>query len=251
MKLMGKNSAQVYQTLSNFQFSAVDLTSLGGSEYTIVQILVDVSGSVQAYKKDLEKTIGTVIEACKQSPRSSNLLLRVAMFKSSYKNGVEEIHGFNQVTALDATHYQGCLKPDGCTPLFDACLNALESLDVFGQSLANQGYLVNGIFFVITDGYENASKQKDIGVIRATVKKIRTEEKLESIRTVLIGLADDSIQQELRDLHTLAGFDEYLSIGKVSADKLKKLAQFVSMSISMTSQALSLGSPVKSIGFRL
>ena len=249
MKLMGKDAYDIHKTLSDYQFSAVGMDDLEGSEYTIVQLLVDASGSVASYKKELESVVQRVAESCKKSPRSGNLLLRVAAFGSHFKGNISEWHGFTLLDSIDTGKYKGALNPNGATPLFDAALSSLESLDVFGRSLADQDYLVNGILFVITDGCENASRCRTATKIKKTVKRIRQQEKLESIQTILIGVDDRHIQKHLRDFRDKAGFDEYTSLGDAKPEKLAKLAQFVSHSISATSQALGSGAPSGQIGF--
>ncbi len=241
MKLMGKKAFQVHKTLSNFQFSAVGLDSLDGSEYTVVQILVDASSSVSTFRCDLEKAITQVLASCKSSPRSENLLVRVAAFSSEFQDSIEEIHGFTTLDIIDPARYDNCIKPQGCTPLNDAALSALESLDRFAGSLADQDYLVNGILFVITDGYENASRNTNAKVIKKALNKIHKDEKLESVQAILIGVDDNGVNQELQNFQTNAGFDEYISMGNINPSKLAKLAQWVSRSISATSQALGTG----------
>lgn len=249
MKLMGLEDYQVHQTLSNYQFSAIGLDSLEGSEYTIVQILVDSSGSVCNYARDLEKVIKKVLEACGKSPRSENLLIRVAAFSSYLPGNIEELHGFTLLNSLDPARYNGSLKPHGGTPLYDAALNSLESLETFSTNLVNQDYLVNAILFVVTDGYENSSRIRNPRKIKKTVAKLVRQESLESLRTILVGLDDEHINDVLCNFKDEVGFDEYLSLGQVSASKLAKMAEFVSQSIAATSQALGTGGPSRKIDF--
>jgi len=249
MKLMGKDAYDVHKTLSNYQFSAVGTDSLDGSEYTIVQIMVDGSCSVMGFKKKLEEAISRVLKSCRQSPRSENLLLRVAEFGTQYKGNIKELHGFTLISNLKDDQYKDALKPSGSTPLYDAALSALESLEIFGGSLVDQDYLVNGIQFVITDGFENSSRCRSADKIKDTVTRIRKEEKLETLQTILIGVDDTHCRSELMQLKDDAGFDEYISLGDVSSSKLAKLAQFVSQSISTTSQSLGTGTAPTQIGF--
>jgi len=248
MKLMGKDAYDVHKTLSNYQFSSIGLDGLDGSEYTIVQLLVDASSSVAGYKKNLEKAIVEVMNSCSHSPRSENLLMRVATFASHFQDNINEVHGFTPLSSLDPAQYKGSVRPGGATPLFDAALSALESLDKFGSAMADRDYLVNGILFVITDGEENASRCKNAGDIKNTITKIRKEEKLESLQTILIGIDDAHVSAELKRFKDQVGFDQYLSLGDADQAKLAKLARFVSQSIAVVSQSLGSGTQGK-IGF--
>ena len=251
-KLMNSNT--FHTTLSNFKFSAVEMEKLGGSEYTIVQILVDESGSVSSFANDLENVLSVVADSCKKSPRAENLLIRAASFSSNGRqDNVKEIHGFSLLNSIDVKNYKGSINPSGTTPLYDAALSAVESIDVYGKSLHDQEYLCNGIIFVVTDGAENASVNNDVKAIKKSIDKMKRNEHLESVRTILIGVndSDAGLRAELDSFKSNAGFDEYISLGDITAGKLAKLAQFVSRSISSTSQALGSGKVSQPVDFNI
>ena len=249
-KLMNVDADEVHKTVSNFKYSAVEIDKLEGSEYTIVQILVDATGSVYNFKTELESAIKSVVESCKKSPRSENLLIRVATFNS---NGVDEVHGFTLLSNITVDDYDGCVTPAGMTPLWDASLNAVEALQTYGKQLFQQEYLCNGIFFVITDGGENSSRVANIDKIKSTIENIRINEELESVDAILIGVNDNntSLKQELDNYKVEAGFDQYVSLGDVSPGKLAKLAQWVSNSISSTSQVLGTGGSSQPVSWNI
>ena len=253
MALMGKSDKDVHATLNNFTFSAIDVDQLEESQYTLVNILVDLSSSVSSFKNELEKTLSTIVESCQKSPQSQTLLLRVAGFTDRAQNDcVDEIHGFISLGSIATNQYVGSLNPSGMTPLFDAMGNALETIETYGKQLAAQDYFCNGIFFVITDGFENASRKlKSASAIKSTLERIRKDEALESIRAILIGVDDSNVQSELTKLKDDAGFDEYLSLGDVSAKKLAKLANWISQSVSSQSQSLGSGGPSQPVNFAL
>jgi len=190
------------------------------------------------------------VESCKKSPRSENLLIRVATFNS---NGIEEVHGFTLLSNINVDDYDGCVNPAGMTPLWDASLNAVESLQTYGKQLFSQEYLCNGIFFVITDGGENSSRVADMDKIKSTIQSIRINEELESVDAILIGVNDNhtSLKQELDSYKADAGFDQYVSLGDVSPGKLAKLAQWVSNSISSTSQVLGTGGASQPVSWNI
>jgi uncharacterized protein YegL len=248
--LMNVEADEVHKTVSNFKYSAIEIDKLEGSEYTVVQILVDATGSVYNFKTELESAVKSVVESCKKSPRSENLLIRVATFNS---NGIEEVHGFTLLSNINVDDYDGCVVPAGMTPLWDASLNAVEALQTYGKQLFAQEYLCNGIFFVITDGGENSSRVANLSKIKSTVASIRQNEELESVDAILIGVndTDTSLKRELDDYKTDAGFDQYVSLGDVSPSKLAKLAQWVSNSISSTSQVLGTGGASQPVSFTI
>lgn len=151
--LMGQSDSEVYKTVSGFQFSAVGMDDIeGGSLYTIVNILVDETGSVSGFETQLEDCIKTIVDACKKAPTSETLLMRVGKFGSHISNSVEEIHGFNLLSNLKTRDYAGTIQPDGSTPLLDATLDSIETMESQAKILVDQEYGCNGIFFVMTDG---------------------------------------------------------------------------------------------------
>lgn len=252
MILMGKDDTEVHTTLSNFSFSGVDVTSLDDSEYTLVTILVDMSGSVTSFKDQLEATLGTIIDSCMKSPKAENILVRVAGFNSRSQGNIIEFHGFKSLSNISVDAYKGTITPTGATPLYDAAGDALESIESYGKLLVDQEYLCNGIFFVITDGDENCSSTiTDAKQIKLALDRIRRDEVLESIKAILIGVNDTALVARLKEFELDGGFDEYISLGDISAGKLAKLANWVSKSISSQSQSLGSGGPSQPIDFTL
>lgn len=241
----------VGQTVHGFQYTSVSIDKLGASEYTIVHMVADETGSVSSFKAALENMLVTSVDACKKSPRAENLLYRTTAF-SSRSGGVSqinELHGFQLLSALDPAMFKGSLNPNGGTPLIDACLDAVGALYGYGQQLFKKKFICNGILFVLTDGDENASDHKDPGEIKKMIERIRMENILESLRSILIGVNDSDpyMKNYLEKFRKDAGIDEYVSIGDATAGKLAKLAQFVSQSVSSQSQALGTGGPSQPI----
>ena len=236
-----------FATPNQFQFSAIEMDKLDASEYTLVNVLVDESSSVHAFKQQLEDAMGTVLDSCQKHPRSENLLIRSAAFSS---RNIREINGFTTLGSADKSMF--IVQPNGMTPLWDATLDAIETTESYAQSLSDQDYFCNGIVFVLTDGGENASQRVSrMSQITDAMNKIRTNESLESIKTILIGVNDAHLINELTDFKNEAGFDEYISVENVDAGSLAKLAQFISQSISSTSQSLGSGGPSQAVNFSL
>ena len=136
-------------TTSHFGFSAKNVDELGATEYTLVTIAVDASGSVAHFKGEMEKCLKEIIEACRKSPRADNLMVRVLAFS----NGLDELHGFKLLQECHPGDYDDCLTVGGVTALCDATVNATEALGSYGQRLVDNDFDTNGILIVITDGW--------------------------------------------------------------------------------------------------
>jgi len=227
-------------TVGNFTFSAAGLDTLGASEYTLATVVLDVSGSVYAFKDELEKALKSIVNACKYSPRSNNLMLRVVFFN----NGVNEVHGFKLFQDINPDDYDSIITPAGMTALYDATGSALEAINKYGKDLVDNDFSVNGILFVVTDGQDNSSNYYTPNKIAEDVKKARSSETMESILTLLIAIGDD---QMLDDFSKEGEFDKYEKIENATPKALAKLAEFISKSISAQSQALGTGGPSKAL----
>jgi hypothetical protein len=82
-----------------FEFSGVRPEKLGATEYTLVTVVVDETGSVSAFADELLRCVRAIVEACASSPRADNLLLRLVTFNDR----VAEIHGFRPLTTPKPT----------------------------------------------------------------------------------------------------------------------------------------------------
>jgi uncharacterized protein YegL len=231
--------------LQKFQFSGIRTDHLGATEYTLVTVAVDVTGSTSSFADELRKTLIEAVESCKKSPRRNNLLLRVITFSSYLPNGHEELHGFKPLADIDTNSYPH-FNPRGGTPLFDASFSAVGATNQYAEKLTADDYGVNGIIFVITDGDDNDSTVTP-KMIKEEVTKALVGEHIESLVTVLIGINASYFKQELESFKKEAGIDQYIDAGDATVGKLAKLAAFVSQSISSQSQALGTGGPSQQI----
>ncbi len=232
--------------LQKFQFSSVRIEHLGATEYTLVNIAVDTTGSVAGFEDDLRKAVVAAVEDCKKSPRSDNLLLRVIEFSTSLPNSVKEVHGFKLLAEIDPNNDYPQFKPSGTTPLFDAAFSAIGATTTLAEKLTADDFLVNGIVFIITDGADNASTISP-AMIKEQVEKAIKEEHLESLVTILIGINVSGYRNELEAFRVNAGINQYVDVGEVKDGTLAELAGFVSQSVSSQSQALGTGGPSQNI----
>lgn len=236
---------------SGFGFSGQIIDELEASEYTLVTIALDETGSIGGFESQIKDMLKAAVGACAASPYSQNLLIRVIRFGSQYGRGsgggIDEVHGFKALSEIDIDNYPD-LRGGGMTPLNDAVYSSVGAMNVYAGQLVDLDFAVNGITFVITDGGENASV--------ATAKMVKDElkssvkgEVMESHYSILIGIDTgySGDKPALQAFQTDAGMDQFIWAGEATKGKLAKLAQFVSQSISSTSQALGTGGPSQQI----
>jgi uncharacterized protein YegL len=230
---------------SHYGFSATRLDALDSSEYSLVSLLCDDSSSVGGFKDEMAKTLKKVIEACQKSPRADNLMLRFCTFADSFS----EVHGFKRLQTIQQSDYDHVLGKGGMTALYDAAENGISATAAYGKHLMENDFSVNGIVFILTDGQDNRSKQTPAAV-KDALGQATKQENLESIISVLVGVnSTGDLDQYLDGFKTEAGITQYVPMGDATPQKLAKLAEFVSKSISATSQSLGSGSASAPITF--
>jgi len=236
-------SAGLTGSVAGFHFSAVRPETLGATEYTLVTLVLDKTGSVAAFAPALFGITQAVVEACRRSPRADYLLLRLVEFASE----VDEVHGFKPLADILGGDY---LTPacHGLTALNDALFAAVSASNAYGQRLAEQDYLANAIVIVATDGDDNASHTR-VADLRAELQRGVQAEHLESLRSVLVGINAGQHSASLQAFQQAAGLDQYVDVADATPQKLAQLAAFVSRSISAQSQALGTGGPSQALTF--
>lgn len=233
----------------HFGFSGVTPGDLPNDEYTLVVLADDVSPSTAHLRDDSCKVKQQIIQSCRKSPRSENLLLRLTHFGSKIK----ETHGYKPLSEIDENQYVPEKTIGHSTKLYDATFDAVSSVLEYSTRLYEQNDITsNAIVFVITDGMDIDSAMGPDS-IKKLLKDSRIGEKIESIIVVLIGIFTTADAQQidvyLQDFKKEAGLDQYVSAGDATPQKLAKLANFVSQSISSQSQALGSGGPSQLLTF--
>lgn len=241
MKLMDDTLMQ--GQVNGFSFSAVRPETLGATEYTLVTLVLDKTGSTAAFAGELHKIKRAVAQACRKSARADFLMLRVVEFNSQ----VDEVHGFKPLADIDPAGYTqpACT---GVTALNDAVFSAIAATNAYAKTLSDQDYLANALVVVATDGDDNHSATTPADVRRELQKGV-SGEVLESLRTILVAVNAGVFAPKLQAFQQAVGIDQYVDIGDATAQRLAKLADFVSRSISAQSQSLGTGGPSQALVF--
>lgn len=233
--------------VSSYGYSHVRIDSLGATEYTLATIVIDTSGSTGQFRPQMEAALKQAVEACRKSPRADNLMLRVIEFADH----VNEIHGFKMLSQCNPGDYTGVLGNAGVTTiLYDACINAAEAVVAWGKQLTENDYAANAVFFVITDGMDYTSCAGR-ATVKASFMQGVSNESLESVASILIGVnvTDTEVAKWLNTFNSEVGFSQYVELDNADAKTLAKLGEFVSKSISASSQALGTGGPSQALTF--
>lgn len=231
-----------------FKYTGTRVEHLGATEYTLVTIAIDDTGSVDTFADELHQMLVTSVQACKKSPRSDNIMVRVVRFSSGYPGNIDEVHGFKPLSLIDPAKDYTRPNPGGLTPLYDAAYSVIGATNAYAKDLVDQDYGVNAIGFLITDGGDNCSVVSK-AMVRDEAKRAVSGEILESMITVLIGIntKEPGLLQALQDFKDEADLTHFIDAKDATPGNLAKLGQFVSRSVSSQSQALGTGGPSQQI----
>ncbi len=230
-----------------FEFSGAKPETLGATEYTLVTIVCDRTGSVSGFEAVLLTTIKNTALGCQKCPEADNLLLRYVTFADD----ITEVHGFQPLRSLDPKVDYPELRCNGSTALYDAVYESVSAMNAYAKTLTDNDFAVNGIVFVITDGDDNASRRaKDPTDVGNAITQALQDEYLESFLTILVGVNASDCKRHLDRFHSEAGITQFINIDDFHSDKTgARLAGFISKSISSQSQALGTGGPSQSLSF--
>lgn len=231
-----------------FKYTGTRLESLGATEYTLVTIAVDDTGSVSPFADQLNKMLVTAVQACKKSPRSDNIMVRVVYFSDKYQGSISEVHGFKPLSLIDPTKDYPVSVPGGMTPLYDAAYSVLGATNAYAKDLVDQEFGVNAIGYLITDGGDTGSVATKT-MVRDEAQKSVSGEILESMISILIGIntKQGDLLKMLQEFKDEAELTHFVDAGDATPEILAKLAGFVSRSVSSQSQALGTGGPSQNV----
>lgn len=228
-----------------FGFSSTRIEKLGATEYTLVTIVIDWTGSVHPFAKQLREALILAVNGCRKSPRSENLLIRVLVFSSALPGGIMELHGFKLLKDIDANDYPE-FTPGGMTPLFDAAYAATTGTIAYAQQLIDSDFGVNGIEYYLTDGDDNVSSATP-AMIAQVKRNAIAKEALESLVTILVAINAKQYEAKLKKFQKNAEIDQYVDVQDATEGRLAKLAGFISTSTDSQAQAMGSGGPSKDI----
>ena len=130
-------------------------------------IIIDESGSMQSIKKETIDSVNETIQTIRGAQRKheeQEHLVTLVTFNDDVKS-VYECVPVNEVKELTAESY--C--PDCCTALYDAMG---MSLNILRKSVADVDTV---LVTIVTDGYENSSKEYDGKAIKALVDELKAK----------------------------------------------------------------------------
>ena len=144
----------------------VDSTKV--AERVLNLIILDESGSMSGLEKvsvdGVNETIQTIKSSYEQLPEQKQLMTFVT-FSDKYGKPYRKRFELADISTVD-TYQLSEYQPGGTTPLYDTMGNTLTEL----EKVATENDIV--LVTIITDGYENSSREYDAEKIRELVKRL-------------------------------------------------------------------------------
>ena len=248
-KLLGKTPMETHQMMQQYKYSGQPLDKLGGSKYTLVTLVLDMSPSIEEFVPDMEEMCGTIIKSCKLDPNKESIMFRFVGFHED----VIELQGFTELRHYDPDQFKGAIKVGMSTALYEATYESILATESYGEQLVNGDYMCNAVVFILTDGKNMIHGHATPNLISQKLKEIRADEgarTVESINTILVGASDRSdVIDALESFYQAAGLNQFVKMGDATEKNLAKLGNFVSQSVSSSSQALGSGGPSAPLSF--
>jgi len=223
----------------SFGFSAERIEHLEATEFTLVTIQCDKSGSIAPFQNNLNDMIREIVMACRESPRADNLMLRLVTFN----HDVVEEHGFKLLMNCNPDDYIDIIRAGGNTALYDATYSSVSSTLKYAEELKAKDFAVNGILYVVTDGLDSGISNVQPHTISDLITKSKIGEQIESFTTILVGVntTEQEVVTKLSEFKDNAKLDSFINMGDATKQKIAKLAGFVSQSVISTSTSLATG----------
>jgi hypothetical protein len=242
-KFTDQENIDQYNT-GHFGYSAAKLEKFGSAEQTLVNIAFDCSSSTTSFQQQMTDAARSIVEGCKTlAPNPDGLSLRITKFSSS----IEEVMGWTPVPAIDTNSID--IHGSGLTALHDATVDGIEALVDFGEQLYDKLEAdVNGVLIVLTDGYENNS-HRGLKEYDDTIVRMKKQEKVESILTLLVRVNASDYQKELDNFASQINADGSIDLTDVTSKGFSKLAGWIVSSSVSQSQALGSGSASQALSF--
>ena len=150
----------------NMKTEIVDSTKV--ADRVLNLIILDESGSMSGLEKvsvdGVNETIQTIKSSYEQLPEQKQLMTFVT-FSDKYGKPYRKRFELADISTVD-TYQLSEYQPGGTTPLYDTMGDTLTEL----EKVATENDIV--LVTIITDGYENSSREYDAEKIRELVKKL-------------------------------------------------------------------------------
>ena len=203
------------------------VADLDASDATLVCVVLDMSGSMDPYRRAVVLAYEAMLRALSASKGAASILLSTWAFADTPKL----LRGYEPVSwhrPLDDADY----RPEGMTALYDTLLACMTGLVAYGQQLLDHGVPNRRVLFVLSDGADNVSRSSSLDV-RTAARALCAQE---AYTLAYAGFGS----QDLAKLAAEVGFPAVVTTG-ASESELRRIFRQVSASVIRVSQSAAGG----------
>lgn len=154
---------------THLKYVNFDPLSVNLEETVNVTLLVDISYSMQDHKDELNEQLKSICEWMQKFHQAHKIFVSIGTFDSK----MDVLTGFQNVANVKTPQF----NPTGdSTLLYASCLDFVKNVINQQQRAMDAGILSKSIFFVITDGADNASKQSDAKAVKDLISGLTQNE---------------------------------------------------------------------------
>lgn len=128
-------------------------------DYTHLTLIVDRSGSMSNLAEESSSSINNLIK--EQAELEGKFTVSLYQFDTNYDKV------FGPVLGKDAPQYR--LHARGLTALYDSVYRAINETGEFLRNLTEEDRPAKVVFTVVTDGYENASREVNLATLKQSI----------------------------------------------------------------------------------
>ena len=139
---------------------------------TELVFVLDKSGSMTGLESDTIGGFNSMLKKQKKAP--GECLVTTVLFSDTMQT-VHDRVPLSEVKEMTEEDYQ----PMGCTALYDALGNTVNKITSIHKYIRKEDVPSNTVFVIITDGYENASREFTHARLKSLVESKKEKEKWE------------------------------------------------------------------------
>jgi len=227
------NEAEVINLNSPLTFNNFDPDDIDMGETVNVTMLIDNSGSMDSYKDILNDEIRMMITAMQGWHQAPKIFLSIGTFGEK----IEVLTGFQPIANVSMKRFN---PNENSTKLYDGCKEFLKNVIKQQQDASKAGIQSKSIFFVLTDGADNASNYDSAKEVKKMISYISKDESMMgNFGAVMCGIGNVNTFEHAKDE---MGIQKLFTIDPNKNEKeikkaFKEVFGWLSQSISSASSA--------------
>lgn len=166
------------------QGSGVDANTYTGSEALLVQILLDDSGSVEPFQKNIVDGYNLILDSLSKTKKKETILITCTMLNRGLSFPFQYLLQTKKMMSLNCS---------GATPLYENTILTLGQALVKAQEFRDAGINTRTWTLIVTDGQDTENDQSSnlykIGQLVADMRK------QEIHRVMAMGIGDEDFQE--------------------------------------------------------